>query len=424
MPARIEAQNAEVLVIGAGPAGLAAATRLKSLGVPNVVVVDREQQAGGIPRHCGHSPFGMREFGRVLTGPVYARRLVDEAQRAGVELRLGCSVVAIDRADDIVVTCAGAQGLSKIVAKRVILATGVRETSRAARLISGDRPLGVLNTGALQAYAYLRDMMPFRRPVIIGTELVSLSSLLTCRKIGATPVAMVEDRDRPTVRRSFMLLPRLLGVPVRYGTHVVDIKGKPRVAAVTLRRPDGGLEDVECDGILFTGRFMPEASLARAAGLEIDSGTGGPVIDQFARTSEPRIFAAGNILHPVETAGWSWREGRRIVEFVAADVSGRLPSAKHSIKLTPGAGVRYVVPQRLVTGSGGLTYLQLRAADDVSGALVAHCQGQIIMRQPLKSGPERRILAPIAALGQANADIDFSFDETRPKASRGDVKCV
>ncbi len=119
-----------------------------------------------------------------------------------------------------------------------------------------------------------------------------------------------------------MLLPRLLGVPVRYGTHVVDIKGKPRVEAVTLRRSNGTLEDVECDGVLFTGRFLPEATLARAAGLEIDGGTGGPIIDQFARTSEPRIFAAGNILHPVETAGWSWLEGRRIAEFVAADVAG------------------------------------------------------------------------------------------------------
>lgn len=422
--APLDVENAEVLVIGAGPAGLAAATRLKSLGVVNVIVVDREQQAGGIPRHCGHPPFGMREFGRVLTGPVYARRLADQAQHAGVELRLGCSVVAIDRNSGIVVTCASSRGPLKIVAKRIILATGVRETPRAARLISGDRPLGVLNTGALQAYAYLQHMAPFRRPVIVGTELVSLSSLLTCRNIGAAPVAMIEDRDRPTVRRLSMLLPRLLGVPVRYGTHIIDIKGKQRVEAVTLRSSNGTLEDMECDGVLFTGRFMPEATLARAAGLEIDSGTGGPVIDQFARTSEPRIFAAGNVLHPVETAGWSWREGRQIAEFVAADLAGRLAPAKRIIKLTPGDGVRYVVPQRLVPASGGLTYLQLRAADDVSGALIARCRGQLIMTQPLTSGPERRILASVVAFDQADADIIFSFDGDRSTASRSDATCV
>ncbi|HEY8127907.1 MAG TPA: FAD-dependent oxidoreductase [Hyphomicrobium sp.] len=424
MPAPLDSLSTDVIVIGAGPAGLAAATQLKALGVPNVIVVDREQQAGGVPRHCGHPPFGMREFGRVLTGPVYARRLVERAQHAGVELRLGCSVVAIDLAGEIVVTCASSRGPLRIVAKRAVLATGVREAPRAARLISGERPLGVLNTGALQAYAYLQHLVPFRRPVIVGTELVSLSSLLTCRKIGAAPVAMIEDRDRPTVRRLSMLLPRLLGVPVRYGTHIVDIKGKRRVEAVTLRRSDGTLEDMECDGVLFTGRFTPEATLARAAGLEIDSGTGGPMIDQFARTSEPRIFAAGNVLHPVETAGWSWREGRRVAEFVAADLAGRLPPVKRTIKLTPGEGVRYLIPQRLVPGSGGLAYLQLRAADDVTGALIARCRGKLIMTQPLTSGPERRILAPVAAFCQADADIVFSFDSDRSTASRSDATCV
>ncbi len=424
MSAPFDVANAEVLVIGAGPAGLAAATRLKSLGVRNVIVVDREQQAGGIPRHCGHPPFGMREFGRVLTGPVYARRLSERAQRAGVELLLGCSVVGIDHAGGIVVTCTSSRGPAEIRAERVILATGVREMSRAARLISGDRPLGVLNTGALQSYAYLQHMAPFRRPIIVGTELVALSSLLTCRKIGAAPVAMIEDRDRPTVRRISMLLPHLLGVPVRYGTHVADIKGKQRVEAVTLRRADGTLEEMECDGVLLTGRFMPDATLARAAGLEIDRGTGGPMIDQFGRTSEPLIFAAGNVLHPVETAGWSWREGRRIAEFVAADLAGQLPAVTRTVKLTPGEGVRYVVPQRLVPEKGGLAYLQLRVADDVSGALTARCRGQLIMTQPLTSAPERRILSPISAFDRADGEVVFSFDDNQSATSRSDATCV
>ena len=121
MPAPLNSPSTDVIVIGAGPAGLAAATQLKALGVPNVIVVDREQQAGGVPRHCGHPPFGMREFGRVLTGPVYARRLVERAQHAGVELRLGCSVVAIDLAGEIVVTCASSRGPLRIVAKRAVL---------------------------------------------------------------------------------------------------------------------------------------------------------------------------------------------------------------------------------------------------------------------------------------------------------------
>ncbi len=425
MSAPFDVRSADVLVVGAGPAGLSAATRLRKLGVANVIVVDREQQGGGIPRHCGHPPFGMREFGLVLTGPAYARRLVDRAIHSGVELQLGCSVISIDHsAEEIIVTCATHRGPLTIVAKRIIIATGVRERPRAARLVSGDRPLGVLNTGALQEYAYIQHLLPFRQPLIVGTELVALSSLLTCRNIGVKPVAMIEGRSRPTAWRGAMALPRLLGVPVRYGTRIVDIKGRPRVEAVSLRAADGTIETVTCDGVLFTGSFKPEAALARSAGLEIDSGTGGPAIDQFARTSEPRIFAAGNVLHPVETAGWSWREGRRVGEFVAQDLKGDLPSADRAIHLRPGDGIRYVVPQRLVPGGGGLDHLQLRAVREVSGTLVAYERGKAIRKQPLTSGPERRILAPTAAFSTADADITIGLDCQDTKTIRSDSACA
>lgn len=409
MSAPFDAVSADVLVIGGGPAGLSAATRLRTLGVEKVVVAEREPRAGGVPRHCGHPPFGMWEFGRVLTGPVYARRLVERAVGAGVEVMPGCSVVAIDHADDVIVTCTTGRGPRTIIAKRVIIATGVREKPRSARLVSGDRPIGVLNTGALQEYVYLQNLAPFRHPIIVGTELVALSSLLTCRKIGIRPAAMIENRARPTVRRLSMALPRLLGVPVRYGAHIAEIKGRQRVEAVTLISGDGTLDDVACDGVLFTGDFRPESALARSAGLEIDDGTGGPAVDQFARTSASRIFAAGNILHPVETAGWSWREGRRIGEFVARDLKGDLPSPLGAIRLEPGPGIRYVVPQRLVAGEGGLDHLQMRLKGDFSGDLVASSGEKIIREQPLTSGPERRILAPLSAFTAADEDITFDL---------------
>lgn len=424
MASPFEVRSADVLVIGAGPAGLSAATRLRKLGVANVIVVEREPIGGGIPRHCGHPPFGMREFGRIMTGPAYARRLVERAVRSGVELMLGCTVVSVDYADDLVVTCASNRGALTIVAKRVVIATGVRERPRSARLVSGDRPIGVINTGALQEYAYLQKLAPFRRPLIVGTELISLSSLLTCRNIGAKPVAMIESRNAPIVRRASMLLPRLLGVPVRYGTHVVDIKGRPRVEAVTLLCPDGRHEDIACDGVLFTGSFKPEASLAHSIGLGIDPATGGPIIDQFARTTEPRIFAAGNILHPVETAGWSWREGRRVGAFVADDLHGRLPAAERAIRLTPGAGIRYVVPQRIVPGGEGLPYLQMRVADIISGSLIARSASEEICRQPLTSAPERRILAPMSAFLNANSDVTIGVVEKQTTDIRSRSTCV
>ncbi|MFT3732168.1 MAG: NAD(P)/FAD-dependent oxidoreductase [Hyphomicrobium sp.] len=424
MSAPFEVRSVDVLIIGAGPAGLSAATRLRRLGVADVMVVERETIGGGIPRHCGHPPFGMREFGLILSGPAYARRLVERAVEAGVELQLGCTVVSIDYTGDLIVRCVTPRGPLSVMAKRVIVATGVREKPRAARLITGERPLGILNTGALQEYVYLQHLVPFRRPLIVGTELVSLSSLLTCRKIGATPVAMIEARNRPTVRRPSMILPRLLGVPVHYETTIADIKGRPRVEAVTLRHSDGVLEEVTCDGVLFTGSFKPEASLARSIGLAIDAGTGGPVIDQFARTSEPRIFAAGNILHPVDTAGWSWREGRQVGGFVAEDLDGKLPKADRSIRLVPGPGIRYVVPQRLVAGGPGLKQLQMRAIDEVSGTLVSSSRGITIRKQPLTSSPERRILAPLNGLCEADADVTIGLEDVVSSDAGNDQACV
>lgn len=390
-------ETVDVLVVGAGPAGLAAAAELRRLGVGRIVVVDREHAAGGIPRHCGHSPFGMREFRRILSGPRYAARLADAAARAGADIRTGHSVTGLEAGGRVHI--ATSAGTATIVARRIVLATGAREMPRSARLVSGDRPIGILNTGALQAFAGLEHLVPFRRPVIVGTELVSLSAILTCRGIGARPAAIVEGGDRPVVRRPFMLLARLLGIPVHYGAAIADIRGNPRVEAVTIREADGRLTEIACDGVLFTGRFVPEASLARAAGIAVDRGSGGPAIDQFGRTSDPLVFAAGNLLRPIETAGWSWAEGRRVARFVADDLAGRLPAPATAVPISPGGGVRYVVPQRLSVGAaGGLDHLQLRLDRDVDGRLVVADGARTLWSSRIRSRPERRILVPIGAL--------------------------
>ncbi|MDX6804813.1 NAD(P)/FAD-dependent oxidoreductase [Terrihabitans rhizophilus] len=382
----------DVLIVGAGPAGLGAAARLRERGVSRVLVVDREAEAGGVPRHCHHSPFGMREFGRILTGRGYARRLAERAIVAGAEIRLRTSVVSIDRDEDLSVLVTGDDGPALIRAFRIMLATGGREMPRAARLISGERPLGVINTGALQAMP--PQLAAFRRPLILGTELVALSALLTCRGRGMRPVMMVEETPYPLVRPAFMALPRLLGVPVRYGARVLDIRGRPRVEAVTLGFPDGSAEDIACDGVVFAGRFTPESALARIAGLDVDAGTGGPVIDQFGRCSDPRIFAAGNVLRPVETAGWCWAEGGQIAGFMAQELAGGLPPPGREVAVHRGAGVAYAVPQRLVPGEGGLDSLQLRVERPVRGLSVA-AGSTILARVGGTAMPARRIALPL-----------------------------
>lgn len=407
-----EALAADVAVIGGGPAGLAAAVALRRQGVGNVTVLDREDAAGGVPRFCGHPPFGLREFGRVLAGPAYARRLVAQAVAAGVSIRTGHSVVALEVGPRLRLTTRN--GAATMTARRAVLATGVRETPRAARLISGDRPQGVVTTGTLQAMVYGQGLLPFRRPVVIGTELVSLSALLTCRRAGIRPVALIEANARPTARRGLALFPRLLGIATHYGAELIEIRGQQRVEAVALRLADGRLVELACDGVLLTGCFVPEAALVRASHLALDSGSGGPAIDQFGRCSDPTYYAAGNLLRPVETAGWSYREGLRIGACVSDDLAGRLPSGDQAMPIVRGAEIKLVVPQRLCLplGAGGLDQLQLRVARAVAGELVVTADGQPIWRRRWDALPERRLLVAFSALpipkGMASLAIGFA----------------
>ena len=235
----------DVAIVGGGPAGLGAALELSKLGLRRVVVLERFGEAGGIPRHCGYPPFGMREFKRVLSGPAYARRLVQAAEDAGVEIRTDTTVTAIRPGGVLeLATTAGAQTLT---ARRVLIATGNRERTRAQLLAPGVRPVGVMNTGALQSMVYLEGKRPFSRPVIVGSEIVALSALLTCRRHGIKPVAMVETRDRPQTRRIDMMLARLMGVPVLAGAELLAIEGRPRVEALRVR-----LRDEIIDGAAYT----------------------------------------------------------------------------------------------------------------------------------------------------------------------------
>jgi thioredoxin reductase len=406
------AEAFDVAIIGSGPAGLGAALALRSRGVAQVIVLEREEAAGGVPRHCAHSPFGMREFHRVLWGPAYAARLVQAAREAGVEIRVGITVTALGEGGRLAVTTPA--GESEVAARRVILATGARETPRSARLVGGDRPLGVLTTGTLQQAVHLEGLLPFRSPVIVGTELVSLSAMLTCRAAGIRPVAAVETGPRPTARQPLGLLPRLLGIPLHLGADITEIHGRGRVEGVTVRLADGSAEEIACDGVLFTGRFVPEASLVRDSALRLDDGSGGPAIDQFGRTSDPFVFAAGNLLRPVETGGWSYREGQAVGRCVAEDLAGRLPSGALAA-VRRGRGLKLVVPQcvSLPLIRLGLDALQLRSAQEISGSLVARINGRAALRRSMHLLPERRALVPLAALAgvAAGDDVTIGFEE-------------
>lgn len=384
----------DVLVIGGGPAGLAAATILRQMGVDKVTVLERSGAAGGIPRLCHHSPFGMREFKRVLSGEKYADRLVDVAIEAGVDVRLHHSAVRIG--SDLGVTVATPDSQATLRPLRIIIATGVRETSRAARLVSGDRPSGVINTGALQDYAVNRHLRPFRRPVIVGSELVAMSAILTCMGMGSRPAAVVESGPRPTVRAPFAWLPKVLGIPVHLHTRVKEIIGTQTVSGVVLSRTGHPDRRVDCDGVVFTGGFTPEASLAQLSGIAIDRHTGGPMVDQRGQTSLPGVFAAGNILRGVETSGWAWNEGQRVARSVFYDLNNEdLPF--ETVPVGIGTGIRLAMPQRLLAGPVPEAFpsIQVRLEKYAKGMLVVERNGRRIWSTPVAAGAEQRLLIPI-----------------------------
>lgn len=385
-------READVVIVGAGPAGLSAATELRRTGVGRVLVLDRDAEPGGVPRHCGHSPYGLREFSRPMLGPSYARALVAQAQAAGTEIISGTTVTALREGPHLSVT--SNEGTGEIAARLVLLATGIRETSRAGRLIGGTKPGGVMTTGALQGFVYGAGSRPFRRPVILGTELVAFSAILTCRHAGMRPVAMIEAGVRITARRPAHLLPRLLGIPLLLDTELVAVEGRDRVEAVLLRSSAGETR-VETDGVIVTGRFRPEATLVRESHLTFDPATGGPEIDEYGRTSDPAIFAAGNLLRPVETAGWCWQEGRAVARAMTRALEGRLP-APATRRMALSGELAWTVPQRIAGGDApALDRLQLRAARAGQGRLSLRADGHEIAGRTLAALPERRLLLPL-----------------------------
>ncbi len=375
-----------VTIVGAGPAGLTAARVLCAAGMRDVLVLERNPEAGGLPRNCGHPGWGMLDFHRVWTGPAYARRLVESAR--GVEIATGVSVTRLDEGGRLVVSTRS--GMEAIESRLVLLATGIRETPRSARLASGTRPWGVTTTGAFQDMVYRGGMRPFRRPLVIGSELVSFSALLTARHAGIRPVAMLEEGERIVARRPADLLARaVLGVPVWTGARLVEIRGLERVEAAVVER-DGRPECIACDGIIFTGRFTPEAALVRASHLAQDPSTGGPEIDNFWRCSDPAWFAAGNILRAVVASGTAAAEGGAAARAMLRALAGDLPDPAACVRVTAAGALRYVYPQRLVPDGETVTLLA-RAARAHRGRLRLLADGETVLSRPLAALPERRL---------------------------------
>ncbi|GHJ42074.1 NAD(P)/FAD-dependent oxidoreductase [Streptomyces sp. TS71-3] len=342
------ARSVDVLVVGAGPAGLAAATRLAARGAGRVLVLDREQQPGGVPRHCEQRGFGPP--GRWWTGPEYAARAAEAAVGAGAEL--SCGTTALGWAGPTTLDTTGPQGPERITARTVVLATGARERPRSARLVPGTRPAGVLTTGELQQTVHLYGQQAGRRAVVVGAEPVAYVALDALRRAGTETVAMVTGLPRSQAHAARAQWARLVGrVPLLTGAEVVEVLGRPRLTGLRLRRHDGRGAVLACDTVVFTGDFTPDQVLARQGGIALDAGTRGPAVDAAFRTSHPGVFAVGSVLHAAESARVAAHEGALAARSVLCHLTGpgRWPTAGATVRVEP--PLRWIAPNRLTAGA-------------------------------------------------------------------------
>ena len=321
-------KQVDVLIVGGGPAGLAAAIELKKLGVKDVLVAERESEAGGIPRMCGHIGFGITDLHRVMTGPAYARKYREMAAQAGMNIHTETTITGWNnRAGDDrlrILNYTSPDGPGTIEANSVLLATGVRERPRTARLVPGYRPQGVFTTGSLQRFVYEQHLPVGKRAVVIGAERVSLSVVMTLMHAGAKVLNLVTELPyhqlyRPVFLPAKILFADILGrAPILTNQRVSNIFGRQRVEGIEITDViSGKTRMIDCDTVVFTGDWVPENELARRGDVETGKPYLGPQVDALYRTSEAGVFAAGNLLRGVETADWAAHEGRSAARSIA-----------------------------------------------------------------------------------------------------------
>lgn len=360
--------NVDILVIGAGPAGLAAAIAAKEDGIDNLLVLEREHNPGGILRQCIHNGFGLHRFGEELTGPEYAQRDIDRAAELGIEIQ--CDTTVLSVSEDKVVTCVSREkGLQVIQAKAVILAMGCRERPRGALGTPGTRCAGIYSAGTAQKFVNLEGFMPGKRCVILGSGDIGLIMARRMTLQGAKVLACVELMPYSSgLNRNIVQCLNDYDIPLYLSHTVVDIQGKERLSGVTVakvdenRKPIPGTEiQFDCDTLLLSVGLIPENELSVGAGVKLSGVTSGAEVDDVLQTNVPGIFACGNVLHVHDLVDHVSNESLKAGHAAASYVRGGIGQAQ-TISVLDGQGVRGVVPQRIRKGAGQSVELMFRPA--------------------------------------------------------------
>ena len=407
--------NYQVVVVGGGPAGLAAACSAREAGAERVLVLERDKEPGGILNQCIHNGFGLHYFKEELTGPEYAGRFIQRASELGVEILLDTMVLSVEEDHTVrAVNCR--DGLLEIQAGAVVLAMGCRERTRGAIAIPGDRPAGIFTAGTAQRYINIEGWMVGRRVVILGSGDIGLIMARRMTLEGAHVKAVYEVQPYPSgLPRNIEQCLNDYGIPLYLSHTVTDIYGRARLEAVTVSQVDerlrpipGTEERVECDTLILSVGLIPAGDIANGSGLAVDGRTKGAFVDEHYQTSIPGVFAAGNVLHVHD-----------LVDFVSLEAEALASSAAEYLKnhaLPPcplevraGANVGHVIPQR-ISGSRDFT-LSLRVSRPMKAVTLTVTQdGREVLRRRLpKALPAEMLQLPIrAAALEQSGDLEVS----------------
>ena len=346
--------HVDVLVIGAGPAGLAAAIAAKKAGTDSLIVLEREDQPGGILRQCIHNGFALHRFKEELTGPEYAQRDIDTAKEMGIEIRTGVTVLSVSPKKRVTAV-SRENGLQIFEAKAIVLAMGCRERPRGALAIPGTRCAGIYSAGTAQKFVNLEGYMPGRTVVILGSGDIGLIMARRMTLQGAKVLACVELMPYSSgLNRNIVQCLQDYGIPLYLSHTVIDIHGRERLTGVTVakvdesRRPIPGTEmEFDCDTLLLSVGLIPENELSAGAGVDLSPVTSGAVVSDTLETSVPGVFACGNVLHVHDLVDHVSNESFRAGEMAARYARGERRQGRE-IPVRDGAGVRGAVPQKLV----------------------------------------------------------------------------
>ncbi len=360
-------RNVDIAVIGGGAAGLAAAIKAKEKGVENIVILERNEELGGILPQCIHTGFGLRYFKENLTGPEYISRFIKKAQDLQLDCKLDTMVLEITSEKEITAVN-GADGLLALQAKAIVLAMGCRERTRGMLGIAGTRPAGILTAGTAQRLMDVEGYIPGSKVVILGSGDVGLIMARRFAMEGAKVEAVVEILPYPSgLDRNVVQCLEDFNIPLLLQHTVTSIHGSDRIEAVTVAKVDANgnpVEDtgkiIECDTLILSMGLIPENELSQTADIALDSATGGPIVNEYMETSVHGVFACGNVVQVYDLVDYVTQAGELAGESAAKHVLNQLPSLTKKITLKAGDNVRYVVPQ-IISGKEPVTlYLRVK----------------------------------------------------------------